>query len=165
MRKILKYIWDNLELIVMQTCFWLLLICVCINVLLRLIFNSPLFFAEELSRIFFIWMCFWGFGYVTRQNNHIRITSLVEKFPAAMRRIIDLLINILGLAIFTWIFVNGVQYLNYVSIRRSSAMQIPMQYLVIVIPITAGITLIRLIANAAVDVTNIVKARREEYLR
>ena len=102
---------------------------------------------------------------MTRQNNHIRITSLVEKFPAAMRRIIDLLINILGLAIFTWIFVNGVQYLNYVSIRRSSAMQIPMQYLVIVIPITAGITLIRLIANAAVDVTNIVKARREEYLR
>lgn len=152
MKKACKYIWDNLELVFMQICFWLLLICICVNIVLRLFLNHPLFFAEELSRIFFVWMCFSGFGYVTKNKTHIRITVLTEKLPPLANRVLEMCISLLELGVFTWIFINGIQYLNYVSIRRSSALQIPMQYLVFIIPLTAAIMLIRIVANMVQDV-------------
>lgn len=148
MKKVCRYLWDNFELLIMQVCFWLLLICVCLNIILRWVFSSPLFYAEELSRIFFIWMCFWGFGYVQKEKTHIRLTIFTKKFPAAANFIIDMLVSAVGLFVFGWILVSGIQYLDYVSIRKSSALQIPMQYLTVVLPLTAGVMIIRIVQTA-----------------
>ncbi len=162
MKKVCRYLWDNFELLVMQICFWLLLACVCTNIILRWVFSSPLFYAEELSRIFFIWMCFWGFGYVQKEKAHIRLTIFTRKFPAAANFLIDMLVSAVGLFVFGWILVCGIQYLDYVSIRRSSALQIPMQYLTLILPLTAGVMIVRIIQTTATQVKAAVTARKGE---
>lgn len=160
MKKVCRYLWNNFELLVMQICFWCLLICVCVNIVLRWVFQSPLFYAEELCRIFFIWMCFWGFGYVQKERAHIRVTVFTRKFPAAANFIIDMLVSAVGLFVFGWILVCGIEYLDYVSIRRSSALQIPMQYLTVILPLTAGVMIIRIIQTTVSQLRQVIAGRR-----
>lgn len=165
MKKIGKYLWNNFELIIMQISFWALLACVCSNIILRWVFNHPLFFAEELSRIFFVWMCFWGFGYVQKRNNHIRLTLFTAKFPKIAQTILDLLTEVVSLAVFIWIFKSGIEYIEYVSIRKSSALQIPMPYLASVIPLTSSVMIIRIVCTMLGKVKKLFVKRSEEAQR
>ncbi|MCI9648123.1 TRAP transporter small permease [Oscillibacter sp.] len=160
MKKICRYLWDNFELLIMQICFWLLLICVCVNIILRWVFSSPLFYAEELSRIFFIWMCFWGFGYVQREESHIRLTVFAKRFPVAANFLIDMIVSGVGLFVFGWILVSGIRYLDYVSIRRSSALQIPMQYLTLILPLTSGVMMVRIIQTTVRRIQKVIAVRK-----
>ena len=75
------------------------------NVVLRYGFNSGILVSEELSRYFFVWLTFIGAVVTFRENAHLGVETLVQKFGRPGRVICMVLSDliILGcMAAFFW---------------------------------------------------------------
>lgn len=75
------------------------------NVVLRYGFNSGILVSEELSRYFFVWLTFIGAVVTFRENAHLGVESLVQRFGRSGRLICMVLSDIiilLCMAAFFW---------------------------------------------------------------
>ena len=75
------------------------------NVVLRYGFNSGILVSEEMSRYFFVWLTFIGAVVTFRENAHLGVESLVQRFGRSGRLICLVLSDIIILmcmAAFFW---------------------------------------------------------------
>jgi TRAP-type transport system small permease protein len=75
------------------------------NVVLRYGFNSGILVSEELSRYFFVWLTFIGAVVTFRENAHLGVESLVQRFGRSGRvicMVLSDLIILLCMVIFFW---------------------------------------------------------------
>jgi TRAP-type C4-dicarboxylate transport system permease small subunit len=75
------------------------------NVVLRYGFNSGILVSEEMSRYFFVWLTFIGAVVTFRENAHLGVESLVQRFGRNGRLICMVLSDIiilLCMAAFFW---------------------------------------------------------------
>ena len=75
------------------------------NVVLRYGFNSGIVVSEELSRYFFVWLTFVGAVVTFRENAHLGVETLVQRFGRSGRLICLILsdaIILLCMAAFFW---------------------------------------------------------------
>jgi TRAP-type C4-dicarboxylate transport system permease small subunit len=86
MEKANDYLWRGLEALLV-----ILLAAMAImvfgNVVLRYGFNSGILVSEELSRYFFVWLTFIGAVVTFRENAHLGVESLVQRFGRGGRLI------------------------------------------------------------------------------
>lgn len=76
------------------------------NVVLRYGFNSGIAWAEEVSRLMFVWLIFLGAILALRQHAHLGVEIVQAKLPAWARRscaILSHLLMLYGL----WLFLSG----------------------------------------------------------
>ena len=75
------------------------------NVVLRYGFNSGIVVSEELSRYFFVWLTFIGAVVTFRENAHLGVETLVQRFPRNGRlvcMVLSDLVILLCVAVFFW---------------------------------------------------------------
>lgn len=60
------------------------------SVAMRYLFSAPPIWGEELPKLLFVWMIFFGAGFAYFSGKNIRMTALIEKVPARPRRYIEL---------------------------------------------------------------------------
>lgn len=152
MSKIAKNIWDKLELYLMIGFLGVFLLNIFIQIILRLFFKSPLSFTEEVSRYSFVWMVFLGLSYATRYDRHIRVDFLYDRFPKIIKFLVEILLNILTIIIFFWIFNTGLEYVEYSSITRTYALNIPRSIVVAIIPLSGFLMCVRVIEKFFRDI-------------
>lgn len=76
------------------------------NVVLRYVFNSGWAWAEELSRLMFVWLIFLGAILALRRHAHLGVELLQARLPSPLRRacaVISHLLMLYGL----WLFMAG----------------------------------------------------------
>ncbi|WP_334190260.1 TRAP transporter small permease [Noviherbaspirillum sp.] len=76
------------------------------NVVLRYGFNSGIAWAEEVSRLMFVWLIFLGAILALRQHAHLGVEMVQAKLPVRARRacaIVSHLLMLYGL----WLFLSG----------------------------------------------------------
>lgn len=76
------------------------------NVVLRYVFNSGWAWAEELSRLMFVWLIFLGAILALRRHAHLGVELLQARLPRPVRRIcavVSHLLMLYGL----WLFLVG----------------------------------------------------------
>lgn len=76
------------------------------NVVLRYVFNTGIDWAEELSRLMFVWLIFLGSILALRQRAHLGVEILQGALPPSLRRasaIISHILMLYGL----WLFLAG----------------------------------------------------------
>lgn len=71
---------DDVEGYLMTTVTILLVIDVILGILARFI-HFEIVFATELGKYLFIWLCLIGISAAAKDNQHIRISFIVEKLP------------------------------------------------------------------------------------
>lgn len=75
------------------------------QILARDVFLISSMWTEELARFLFVWIVFLGAGTLMKDNEHIRISILVERMPPFVGRLIRVISNLLLLSfcvIFLW---------------------------------------------------------------
>jgi TRAP-type transport system small permease protein len=112
-------------------------VTVFIGVVFRYVFRSPLSFPEELSKLAFTWVVFLGAALASAKREHIVIESIVNLFPKKMKAAFGLIIRLLTIAFLGVVAVVGTQYLSSVLGDTSAAMEIPMIWWALPIPISA----------------------------
>lgn len=107
------------------------------NVVGRFVFQSSLFFSEELNRILIILITFAGISYAARQGRHIRMSAIYDAMPPSMRKPMMIVI-----ALVTAIFMFGLCWYSYGYIitqagrgRVLPALQIPVWWTLVWVPV------------------------------
>lgn len=162
MKSRLKYAWDNLERYGMIALFIAFYVNVFLQVVMRVIFNSPFTFTEEVSRYCFVWMVFLGLSFATRYDCHVRVDVFVKLLPKTVQFVIEILIMFLTLAIFAWTFWVGIQYIGYSSITNIYTLPINKGIVVAILPISAVLMIIRSIEKIIRDTKRFIGISRKE---
>ncbi|ADQ13963.1 TRAP transporter small permease [Halanaerobium hydrogeniformans] len=92
------------------SCFFISItvILVIINVIMRYIFNSGIFWTEELATYSFVWSVFIGASAAYKKRMHIGIDLLTRIVPKKLKELSKMLIN------FFMVLING--YIAYLSV-------------------------------------------------
>jgi TRAP-type transport system small permease protein len=114
-------------------------VTVCLQITFRYVFNIPLGWSEELARFSFVWVSFFGASALMRVREHVNVTVFVDNFPPRLRAVCVLLANLCALVFAYYFVVGGLSLTTNEWAQLAPAMQIPMGWVYVVIPISASL--------------------------
>ena len=72
-------------------------VIIFVQVICRYVFNHSLYWSEEVGRYLLIWITFLGASVGVKRYSHIGIDFLYNKSPLFIKKILDVLIILLGI--------------------------------------------------------------------
>ena len=120
-----------------MTCIVLIAVLVIAQVVLRYVFNDPLTWSEEMSRIVFIYLAYLGIGAAYGRRRHMFIDALVDVLPAGVKRAVRFLV--VGIASAFLLAVIMITFRSILELYRveitTPALDFPMAFVYLVIPL------------------------------
>lgn len=89
-------------------CLIVLVAVISVSVLLRYVFNRPLEWTEELISFVFVWLSFLGAAVVAGKRRHVAVDFITGNFTERQRFYVQLVINVLVMALLGVMFVSTV---------------------------------------------------------
>ena len=105
----------------------------------RYLLSSPSSFTDELAGFLLIWVGVLGAAYVAGRKEHLAIDILVQRSPPARQRRLQFIIHTLILLFALFVMVIGgtsLVYTRFVLDVKSAALQLPLGYVYIVLPLS-----------------------------
>ena len=112
-------------------------VTVFLQIVFRYVFNIPLGWSEEMARFSFVWVSFFGASALMRVREHVNVTVFVDNFPPRLRAVCVLIANLCALIFAYYFVVGGIALTTNEWAQLAPAMQIPMGWVYVVIPISA----------------------------
>jgi TRAP-type C4-dicarboxylate transport system permease small subunit len=138
-----------------------MLVIIFAQVVLRYVFLSPFSWAEELARYLLIWISCLGAAYALREGLHISIIFIKRLFPSGIRTVFAFFVHILISAFFVMCIIEGFKLAISQWIERTPAMQVPMTFPFMAIPLGFAILLM---FNLEILIGDINRVRAGEKL-
>jgi TRAP-type C4-dicarboxylate transport system permease small subunit len=116
-----------------------LVIDVLWQVFSRYLLASPSSFTDELAGFLLIWVGMLGAAYVAGRKEHLAIDILLQRSsPARQRRLVYLIRSLVFLFALFVMVIGGIilMYTRFVLEVKSAALQLPLGYVYIVMPIS-----------------------------
>lgn len=154
MKKVAAYLEENLEEILMVFLLGVISVVIFAQVIARL-FGKGFPWAEELCRYCFVYTGMLSAGYCIRKGVGIRVDAIYGFFPHWLKLVIDYTGKILVTAIYAYLAYSSIGLIAITS-NLSTAMQLPMKYVYLSIPIGFGLGTIR-------GVQDLVKFTRKTF--
>jgi len=142
-KKIKDYL-VKIEKIITSLLLLMVIVDVFISVCSRYLFHFPLFWADELARMSFIWMIMFGSVVGVEENTHFRMDYFYNKLPKRAAKIvfaISLFFISAFLIVLCW---QGIVLCQNIVGVKSAGLGIPMYIFYLAIPIGAFLMLIQL---------------------
>lgn len=160
MKKVLSYLEENLEEILMVILLGALSIVMMSQVVARYVFHNGFTWAEEFCRYCFVYTGMLSAGYCLRKKVSIRVDVLYNFFPRVLQIVIDYASRILLTAIYAYLAYSSISLIaNTTSI--SAAIQLPMQYVYAAIPLGLGLGAIRGVQDLCVYTKSLTRKKEE----
>ena len=105
----------------------------------RYLLSSPSSFTDELAGYLLIWVGVLGAAYVAGRKEHLAIDILIQRSPPARQRFLLYLIHSLIFLFALSVMVTGgfiLVYSRFVLQVKSAALQLPLGFVYIVLPIS-----------------------------
>jgi TRAP-type C4-dicarboxylate transport system permease small subunit len=105
----------------------------------RYLLSSPSSFTDELAGFLLIWVGVLGAAYVAGRKEHLAIDILIRKSPPARQKLLLYLIHSLIFLFALSVMVTGgmvLMYTRFVLQVKSAALQLPLGYVYIILPIS-----------------------------
>jgi TRAP-type C4-dicarboxylate transport system permease small subunit len=128
-----------------------LVIDVLWQVISRYILSSPSSFTDELAGFLLIWVSLFGAAYVTGEKEHLAIDLLLQKSSPERRIKLELFIHLMVFLFAFFVLVIGgvwLVYSRFILSVKSAALQLPLGYVYIVLPVSGFIILFYSIDNS-----------------
>ena len=129
------------------------------QIVMRGIFNVPMAGAEELARYFLVCLTFIGASYVTQQGGQIRMEEFQGTFPPRPRWLLQLGIELAGIALFATLFVAGVITIANNLSNQTATLEMP--FWLFMGPLVVG-ALLLVVETASMFVHTLRRRRPEE---
>ncbi len=112
----------------------------CLQVVMRYGFRSALPWPEEVATWAFAWAVMLGMALATGRAIHIAIDVLPRMLPERARAVLMFLISATMVTVSIVLLVHGMDYVRR-AIAASPALQLPMKYLFLAVPVGAAFNL------------------------
>ena len=122
-----------------------LVVCVVWQVFSRYVLNQPSTLTDELARFLMIWVGLLGASYTVGAQRHLSIDFLAMLLPEQKKPLLSMVVNTLILLFAGLVIVSGGLKLIEKTLatgQLSAAMQIPMGYVYIVLPLSGAIMML-----------------------
>ena len=119
------------------------LIAITLMVLLHIssrFIGSPIYGAEEIERYLFISMVFLSLALITRSDAHIRFDSVITKFPAGIKNIVQRIINGTCTLFFGLAFYSAINTMMRNFWNKTASISMP--FVVFAMPAAVGFLLV-----------------------
>lgn len=114
-----------------------LVVTVSWQVFSRYVLNDPSSWTDELARYLMIWFGLSGASYLFGKNGHLAITLFIGALKMSHQKYAYLVINIVSVAFINLAMVKGgLQLIGRTGTQLSPALQIPMSYVYMILPIS-----------------------------
>lgn len=134
---------------------WAILFFVSIQVFFRYVLRQPLMWPEELSRYLLIWMVFLGAVLLSKKDKHVKVEVFQNLLPAVAQRVLKLLLDlviVLFLAVLLW--GSGLPLKEFL-VLKSPAMQLPLIFVFIVVPLSALLMFVIYLGKLVEDIRSL----------
>jgi TRAP-type C4-dicarboxylate transport system permease small subunit len=117
------------------------------QVVARYALSNSLSWSEETGRYIFVWMTFIGSAIAVRNKLHVALDMFVVRLPRSLQKLC-LMISYVSMMIFTGVVIyGGYKFVLKGSNQISAALQLPMHYVYLVLPIGGGVIFFYLLKN------------------
>ncbi len=104
------------------------------QVVLRYVFKSPVFWAEEVARYAFIWMSFIGAAVAIALDAHANISFVLNALPHKARKVVQAIGRVLSIAFFAVVGYSALRIAVSAASDRSPALGLPMSAVYLALP-------------------------------
>lgn len=119
-----------------------LVVCVVWQVFSRYVLNQPSTLTDELARFLMIWVGLLGAAYTVGAQRHLSIDLFAMSLNKRKQALLSIIINLLIFLFAGSVIVTGGMKLitkTLATSQVSAAMQIPMGYVYLILPLCGGI--------------------------
>ena len=146
MKKVFDYLNKNLEELMMVILLAVIACVILLNVVMRYVFKQALSWPEELARYCYVYSGMFSAGYCLRRNVSFRVDLLYKVFPKPMQIAIEYTGKIIVLFLYAFMAYASLDLIAKTT-SASTAMQLPMKYVYLSIPIGMTLGVIRAIQD------------------
>jgi len=111
MKKVIQ-LYNQIEEKFLVYTFLFMIIIVFTQVVLRLVGHANSW-SEELARYIYIWECWAGVSFCQRHHEHIRITLVLDRLPGALKKINEIIVILLCIAVAAIMAYLGFEMVHY----------------------------------------------------
>ncbi len=108
-KKIFSWLDINFEPIMMALLFYAITLLVSLQVVLRFVFASGFSWGEELARFMFVWLMYFSIAYATRNQRHIRVSFLINRFNEKVKKGFMIFTDFIFLAFAIIVFISAIK--------------------------------------------------------
>lgn len=108
---------------------------VAVEVFLRYVVGTSLFFSEELARFLFVWVSFLAASLAVRSGVHVGLEFFVERLPRPVRRRLAILVQGPVLAFLAMIVITGIAMVVDSAGERSATLGVHMSWARAAVPL------------------------------
>ena len=131
----------NTDAIITCVTLSLCTILVNANIFMRYLFNTPIYWAEEVATSLFIWTVFIGSAYAYRIHAHLGVDVVMKLMPDKARHVTQIIIDVIEIAVLAMLTWVSAQYVMNSWTRVTDVLMMPRWYFSIAVPIGFGLSL------------------------
>lgn len=126
------------------------------NVVARFFLGESIFFSGEINRILIILITFAGIGYAARHGRHIRMSAIYDAFPVAGRKFMMITIALITAIAMFFLCYYSIGFITTMQSRGRvlPALNLPIWWIYIWVPVGFGITGIQYFLTAIKNITS-----------
>lgn len=153
--KALKWLDEHFEEFFLVVILVLISCVELVQVIFRnLSFVDALTWPEEFCRFCWIWSVFLSLPYTIRKGSMLRVNVLVDMLPQAIRKSVNIVIDLINAAVMAILFVNAIQVVSGIRVsgEASPAMTWPMWIIYSIMLVGFGLGAVRGVQMAVIHV-------------
>jgi C4-dicarboxylate transporter DctQ subunit len=126
-------------------CLSALTVIVPIEVFLRYLFGKSLYITEEFTRYLMVWVVFLASSLALREDSHISIGILVNRFGGRARSLLNLVAYLLLLIFLVFLGIEGVIALSFQMGQIIPSLGVPIFWFYLAIPVGSALMVLNLL--------------------
>lgn len=153
----LFYILNHTEEIVIIAMFAVMVAVIFLQVIMRYVFSNSLVWSEELGKFLFVWITWLGISLGERKGEHIKITMLLDRLPFKVAQFVNLLSEIVVIAICAVTFYYGVDLVMSQMTTHYAGIKISVSWGYLAVVVGCGLMIIRSVWGFGKSVKYLIK--------
>lgn len=127
-----------------------IVVLINVEILLRTLFNTSTFIADEYSGYFLVSVVLLGLAYALKQDAHIRVEVIRTRLGSTSKRVVDVIASLFGIVLTTYVAFHAIMMTKdayTLEMTADSISETPIFIPQIVIPIGLALFVFQLIAT------------------
>ncbi len=137
----MRKIADNFELLICALCLLVITVALFSGVIFRYVIRFSLIWVEEIARFALVWLTFIGAAWLSKGRALIRVELILNALHPGSRRILEALIELLGVVFAIYLVVGGFRMVRLTWPMPTPAAKMPMGLFYLPLPL-AGLCMI-----------------------
>lgn len=154
---LLNRIIDSITKFVMGISAVVLFLVTFAQVIFRYVLKSPLPWSQDVLRLAFTYLVFWGAAWCVKEKGHLNIDVLLTAMPRTMCFVVELIINLVLCGFFVLLIVYGYNFALGGLTQTAPYLLIPMSVYYASIPSAAVLMLYYMVQIIIESVMNFIK--------